>query len=95
MFASTLRNLDAGLQQAIYYAIFIDFVVLVSLGVFIWCCCVYVLNYKRLVGENVRVKRSERQYYGARAEKERLEARRLRLELGLLDEFNGIEEPFK
>ena len=50
MFVSALRDLDAGLQQAIYYAVFIDILLLVSLVIFIWCCCVYVLNYKKACG---------------------------------------------
>ncbi|BBI48543.1 hypothetical protein HORIV_09640 [Vreelandella olivaria] len=60
MFTSALKDFDAGLQQAIYYSIFIDIVLLISLGIFVWCCCVYVINYKRLVDESVRVKKSEK-----------------------------------
>lgn len=91
MFVSALRDLDAGLQQAIYYAVFIDIFLLVSLGIFIWCCCVYVLNYRKLVDESVRVARSKKQYYGARAERERLEARKIKFELGLIEELDKEE----
>lgn len=90
MFASTLRDFDAGLQQAIYYAIFIDVVVLIALGIFIWCCCTYVTNYKRLVDGSVEVNRAQRQYYGARAERERLEAKKLKLELGFSEDLNEV-----
>lgn len=88
MFASALRDLDAGMQQAIYYAIFIDIVLLISLGIFIWCCCVYVLNYKRLVDESVKLKKSQKQKAIVVAERERLEIKRLNLEFGLVDEIN-------
>lgn len=91
-FASILRELEAGLQQAIYYAIFIDLFLLTALGVFIWCCCVYVINYKKFVDENLRVKRVEKQYFSARAERERLEAKRLKTEFILSDELeSGIK----
>ncbi|AVI62349.1 hypothetical protein [Halomonas sp. GFAJ-1] len=90
-FASILRELEAGLQQAIYYAIFIDLVLLLALGVFIWCCCVYVINYKFFVEEDIIVKRAEKQYFSARAERERLEAKRLKLELGLADDLNKMQ----
>ena len=86
--SSAFREFEAGLQQAIYYAIFIDIVLLIALGVFIWCCCVYVLNYKRLVDETIRVKRSEKQYLSASAERERLESKRLKTEFMLSDELD-------
>lgn len=91
VFASALRDLDAGLQQAIYYAVFIDVVLLISLGIFIWCCCVYVLNYKRLVDESVRVKKSEKVFYMKKAERERLETIKLKYELGMADSFNEVK----
>ncbi|MFI8751777.1 hypothetical protein ACIGG6_17475 [Vreelandella lionensis] len=90
-FSSILRELEAGLQQAMYYAIFIDIFLLTAIGVFIWCCCVYVINYKVFVEENLRVKRAEKQYFSARAERERLEAKRLKLELGLADDVNKVQ----
>ncbi|WP_030074692.1 hypothetical protein [Halomonas alkaliantarctica] len=88
---SAWRDFEIGMQQAVYYAIFIDLVLLIALGVFIWCCCVYVLNYKKLVDETIRIKRSEKQYLSARAERERLEAKRLKLELGLIDDINKVQ----
>lgn len=72
MFASALRDLDAGMQQEIYYAIFIDIVLLVSLGVFIWCCCVFVNNYKMLVDKSVRLKKSQKQYTFFKGEKRKV-----------------------
>lgn len=90
-FASVLRELEAGLQQAMYYAIFIDIFLLTAIGVFIWCCCLYVINYKVFVEEDLRVKRAEKQYFSARAERERLESKKLRIEFGLIDTINNIE----
>ena len=43
---------------------------------------------KKLVDESVRVARSKKQYYGARAERERLEARKIKFELGLIEELD-------
>lgn len=60
--SSAWSDFEAGLQQAIYYAIFIDVVLLIALCIFIWCCCVYVLSYKKYVDEKIRIKRSEQQY---------------------------------
>lgn len=91
MFTSALKDFDAGLQQAIYYSIFIDIVLLISLGIFVWCCCVYVINYKRLVDESVRVKKSEKIFFMKKAERERLETIKLKYELGMTDSFNEVK----
>ncbi|SES35812.1 hypothetical protein SAMN04487958_1196 [Vreelandella subterranea] len=88
MLVNAMRDFDVGMQKAIYYAIFIDVVLLISLGVFIWCCCVYVVNYKKLVDESVRLKKSQKQQAVILSERERLEVKRLKIELGLIEEVN-------
>lgn len=93
MFTSALRDFDAGMQQAIYYAIFIDVVLLISLGVFLWCCCVYVISYKRLVDESVKLKKSQKQQAVVISERERLEVKRLKLELGFEENvYNSLSD---
>lgn len=90
--SSAWRDFEAGLQQAIYYAIFIDVVLLIALCIFIWCCCVYVLSYKKYVDEKIRIKRSEQQYFMAKAEKERLEVKRIKIELDFNEEvYNALK----
>ncbi|AJY52125.1 MULTISPECIES: hypothetical protein [Halomonadaceae] len=91
MLNNALREFDAGMQQAIYYSIFIDIVLLIALGIFTWCCCVYVVNYKRLVDESVRLKKTQKQHAIVKSERERLEVKRLKLELGFNEELNKLE----
>lgn len=91
MLVNAMRDFDVGMQKAIYYTIFIDVVLLISLGIFIWCCCVYVVNYKRLVDESVRVKKSEKSFFMKKAERERLEAIKLKYELGMADSINEVK----
>ncbi|WP_213524447.1 hypothetical protein [Nonlabens sp.] len=76
------RDFEEGLQQILYYSLFLDVFILLSIGTFVWCCCAYVLSYKKFVDENIRIKRSEQQYFMAKAERERLEAKRIKIELG-------------
>lgn len=96
--SSAWRDFEAGLQQAIYYAIFIDVVLLIALFIFIWCCCVYVLNYKKMVDESVRLKKTERQYLLTKKTREEFEIKRLKTEFMLSDELdrsrNGYESSF-
>jgi len=96
--SSAWRDFEAGIQQAIYYAIFIDVVLLIALFIFIWCCCVYVLNYKKMVDESVRLKKTERQYLLTKKTREEFEIKRLKTEFMLSDEldkrFNDQEGAF-
>ena len=87
--SSAWSDFEAGLQQAIYYAIFIDVVLLIALGVFIWCCCVYVLSYRKIVDENLKLKKTERQYLLAKKTREEFEIKRLKTEFMLSDELDG------
>lgn len=91
MLVNAMRDFDVGMQKAIYYTIFIDVVLLISLGVFIWCCCVYVTSYKRLVDESVKLKKSQKQQAVVASERERLEIKRLKLELGFEEDvYNSL-----
>lgn len=89
-FASLLRELEAGLQQAMYYAIFIDLFLLIAIGVFIWCCCIFVISYKKLAEESVRLKKAQKQYVAVKSEHKRLEIKRLKLEYGFSEELENL-----
>ncbi|MFG6668458.1 hypothetical protein ACGK9R_15320 [Halomonas sp. HNIBRBA4712] len=89
-FANAWRELEAGMQQAMYYALLSDIFMFIAISVFVGCCCVIAVNFKRYVNESSKVKRVEKQYYSIRAERERLEAKKLELELGLVDEINKL-----
>ncbi|WP_447529792.1 hypothetical protein [Vreelandella sp. TE19] len=91
-FANAWRELESGMQQAMYYALLSDLFMFIAISVFVGCCCVVAVNFKHYVSEISKVKRLEKQYYSARTERERLEAKKLKLELGLVEEINNLEK---
>ncbi|MFI0474419.1 hypothetical protein ACGLWX_17045 [Halomonas sp. HMF6819] len=89
-FANAWGELEASLQQVLYYALLSDLFMFIAISVFVGCCCVIAVNFKRYVSESSKVKRVEKQYYSIRTERERLEAKKLKLELGLIDDINKL-----
>lgn len=90
-FANAWGEFEAGIQQAMYYALLIDIFMFIAISVFIGCCCIVAVNFKTYVSESLKIKRMEKQYYSVRAEKEKLEAKKLKIELGLIDDINNIK----